>query len=181
MAKGQIAVLIIVLIVIGAAVYFALPVLTNLPANPFTGRDIPTNNNIITIDSYTANPLKMFPGEQTVVSFLIQNNGDHAVDSVRVNFYDLGGMALKSLLCDISPGTKQSCTFYNLQPFEARKVVLTLEAPSVGSITTFKISYSVNYPYSGTRSAVIPVIDGLTRIKPLGRFSESKEIGRAHV
>src|SRR3972149_2856977 len=184
MAKGQTAVLIIVLVVIGAVIYFAWPFLQNLPSNP-VGPGISTNNNIITIGSYSVSSLKMFPDELTTVSFLVQNNGDHEVLTGSINFYDLGGMNFISLSCDEYVGgtlvvyqppkylTPPACSF-DLKPFQSKKIILILQAPKIGSLTTFKISYLINYPYSQTKSAVIPIIDGTTRTKPLGKFSESQ-------
>jgi hypothetical protein len=185
MAKGQMAILVLVLVVIGAVVYFALPMLQNLPSGGGFGiGEIPTNNNIVTIEGYSVSSLKMFPGEQTVVSFIVQNNGDHAVSNIEVNFYDLGGMIYRdvngriNMLCQTDAGMEtpqtMGCTFTNVKPFDSRRVVLTLQSPNVASSTTFKLSYSVKYPYIGSRSAVIPVVDGLTRTTPLGKFSESK-------
>lgn len=171
-------ILALVVVIIGAVIYFAWPMLQNLPAGGVLNvGDIQTNNNIVTLESYSASSVKMYPDEQTTVSFLIQNNGDHPTEPV-VNFYDLGGMRKMELSCGFGTMSQDTkCSFdgdNKLMPFAAKRISLTLQAPDIASLTTFKLSYSVSYSYSGTRSAVIPVVDGITRTKPLGKFSESK-------
>lgn len=180
---------ILVLVVIGAAVYFALPLLQGLPQGSILNPGgVSTNNNIITIEDYSVSNAKMHPGEETAITFTIRNNGDHPVSllpdgngnsqpaPLSVNFYDLGSMVYRSMLCDQITDRSPSpppCQFI-VKPFETKRVILTLQSPDVASLTTFKISYSVKYSYMGGRVAVVPIVDGVTRTRPLGQFSESK-------
>lgn len=185
MRKGQIGIAILILIVIGAAVYFFWPYISGgltfqPPQTPFKYK-----NDIITVEEYAVSNLEPYNDTTTTISFSIQNNGDKTVDYTEVYFYDLqlgeNGFKLEKLVCG---GKEQDvnlpihkCVFDvndKIESLDIRQISLTLKTPKVIEDRTFTIRYSIKYTYSGFRSANVPVIDDLTVKKPTFKFSESE-------
>lgn len=137
------------------------------------------SNDIVTVTDYKISSTTLYPGEQTIVSFLVKNNGEWALNNVLVNFYNLGGLKIVDIHCDegtpsTSPTDSASCTFNDILSFDNRRVELTLQAPQqIAAKTVFRIEYSMSYPYNGTRIANIPIIDDTTIKKPYSAFSQS--------
>ena len=139
------------------------------------------SNDVISIEEYYVSNLKPYAGSATTLSFFIQNNGEEPIPRVEVNFFDVYGFEILELKCQ---GTqpdeeKKICIFDSsnsygeLEPHDVRQITLTLKAPHIKKESKFTLSYYVNYSYSGFKKADIPVIDGETRTKPTGTFSES--------
>lgn len=135
-------------------------------------------NDIITIEEYSVDTLNPYAGSPVTISFSIKNNGDKSVQWVEVNFFDMPNFEVISLECEGVTVEGNKCTFEGnskLEIFDVRKISLTLQTPDVTvSSKKFTLSYSINYKYSGSREAHIPIIDGTTRKTPLSKFTQSE-------
>lgn len=140
-----------------------------------TSEDI-YKNDVITIENYAVDTYSPYSDSFTGISFDVQDNGDTTVKKIEVIFFDVPGFEVKSLKCqdqDASPQSK-TCVFTNLESLDTRKVEIKLKAPNVNSPTSYTISYSVKYDHTGSREALIPIIDGKTITRPLSKFTQSK-------
>jgi hypothetical protein len=115
-----------------------------------------------------------------MISFSVRNKGDKKVDRVRVLIKHLG-LSLLKLECEgTKPIDNNICMFNGtnaIDSLDERKVSITLQAPSPEIIKDtplpLSVTFNIEYDYSGYRIANIPVIDGKTRTRPLGKFSQS--------
>jgi hypothetical protein len=171
MGKGQIAILLIIIVIGLVAVFFLLPTL-NIKIGPII-QPITYKNDIITVEGYSVSSKKLYPGLKTTISFLVQNNGDETAKNVIVDFTDLHGMTRDKLECDKKSTSGLTCNFGDVDSLDIREVSLTLVAPEVSEPTNYVVTYKVNYDYSGYREARIPVIDRVTFKKPPTTYKES--------
>jgi hypothetical protein len=177
--KGQAAVAIIVIVIIGVALYFFWPQINELISTGNGGVIIPEyENDIISVEDLYVSNKKPYADTPVTIKFFVKNNGDEKVEKVRVNFYDLPGFEDPEISCDqpSDPIDTHGCIFKEMESLEMREVVLTLKAPPseiIFSPEVFKISYNIKYNHSGYRIANIPIIDGKTRETPMGEFSVS--------
>jgi len=175
---------IIFLIIIGAGIFLLLPYISKIRQPTIPTPEIEYKNDIISIEDLYISNSKPYAGSPVIIEFLVQNNGDEKVDWVKVNFYDIpeaeDGFKVKKLDCQDTQPQDNKCIFEGenaIDSLDLRKVSLTLEAPPEEVIVSpleFIIRYSIEYNYSGYRKATIPIIDAETRLKPLGKFTESK-------
>ncbi len=121
--------------------------------------------DVVIIEGYTVS--------STGIEFYVQNNLDTDMAEVRVNFFDTSvlGAVLK---CDgVRVGGKE-CVFRNIEAGGVRDVLLELNAPSpVNKETSYPVSFSVSYSFSGTRMVNIPIVDGVSKKTPSLKFYES--------
>jgi len=177
--KGQAAVVIIILVVVGVAIYFFWPQISQLfPPSGNGGVVTPEyKNDIMEIQDIYISNLKPYAGTKVQIKFWIKNNGDREVEKVKVNFYNLPGFENPEISCELpsEPSTTHSCVLENMGSLDQREVSLTLDASKeiMAKPEAFKISYSIEYNYPGYRIANIPFIDGVTRTHPMNKFSES--------
>lgn len=140
--------------------------------------EVQFKNDVITIENLVVENLAPYSGTTTSIEFDIQNNGDKRVKELILNFFDLPGFVPESLDCGVVT-TRQggTCEFRgteSLESLESRHVAITLKADRVESPTPFKISFSISYAYSGSREAVIPIVDGQVKKEPSFKFSQSE-------
>lgn len=132
------------------------------------------NNNVVTIENSDVSTLEPYSDSIVNIGFDIQNNGDNTVPKITVNFFDTPGFTPMSLECGGIPSTdKRKCEFTNLDSLDNKHVSIALKSAKVTSPTDFTVSISVNYSYSGSREATIPVIDTSIRKEPFFKFSQS--------
>jgi len=144
-------------------------------------------NDVITIEDYYVSNLKPYAGSEATMEFLVQNNGEHAVERVAVSFFDTSGLAVKNLQCSgkdmqLDAGSRPTCVFGEseplgrIEPFDVRYVELRLGMPSkdvIKSPREFTLSYSIEYDYVGYRKADLPVVDGTTVRTASSKYSQS--------
>lgn len=144
-------------------------------------------NDVITLEDYYVSNTRPHPGSDVTIEFLVQNNGEHPVERVKVDFFDVSGLTITELKCSGAqpeyPASRQSasCTFGSassggsIDSMDVRKVTLRLEVPDIetDASTDFTISYSVDYDYSGFRLANVPIVDGDTVTRASSKFSQS--------
>ncbi|MDI6798889.1 MAG: hypothetical protein QMD12_02750 [Candidatus Aenigmarchaeota archaeon] len=178
MRKGGAGTIILILIiaVIGIAVFYFL---SRKPPTDQTQPDQTQpryKNDVITVESISISNPEPYSNGITTLSFLVRNNGEFPAD-VKIDFFSIPGFVFKSLYCDLVPTNERKCEFSgdnSIEPLSYREVSLTLQAPNVSSPTSFTISYYIEYNYSGFRKMDIPIVDGITRKEPLGKFEQSK-------
>lgn len=178
MGKGQIGIIILILVVAGAAAYFLLPSLNILPSS----KPITYKNDIITVNDQSISSTKIYSGGPTKVEFYVTNNGDQTAKNVIVYFSDLHGMSLTKLMCEdenicdsetTCETSNKKCSFDDLESRDVMKVSADLEAPTISVPTTEVVTYEVTYKYSGYREMSIPIIDGRTITKSPAEYKVS--------
>lgn len=153
-----------------------------------TVEGLPYNDDIITIEEYYVSDKTPYEGSIVIIELLVQNNGEEPVPRVKVGF-DVPRFIIKDLDCEDSKapvdtdndGTDDACVFREgtvfgeIEPFDTRRVILTLQAQKQGILrpVASTITYSVEYDYHGFREMNIPIIDGDTLKKPLSKYSQS--------
>jgi hypothetical protein len=142
-------------------------------------------NDVVTIEDYKVLDRKPYVGAFTTISFSIKNNGEFPLDRVRVKF-DAPGFTIPSdgIGCeDTSAVQADGCLYQkdvgvgSIEPFDTRQITLTLQAPDVNirQAQALTITYAIDYDYSGFRKADLPIIDGITRTKPIASYAESSQ------
>jgi hypothetical protein len=183
MPKGQVATLIIIIIIIGAALYFLLPVLQ--PTGQPPTQPIKYSNDVITVEDIKISETKPYPDSLVEISFNIKNNGDLTIPKVEVNFFspefsrdnNIGKLMLVMLKCGDEEFHNTSCTFEDFESRDVKEISLLLQTPDYTSITnptTFGIKYYIKYKHSSFRIANIPIIDGTSVKKPTIKFTQSQ-------
>lgn len=135
------------------------------------------DNNVVTIKNFqfdTPSPISNTPLN---INFDVSNNGDKTIPNIDVNFFDTPGFTPTLLECNNLPiDIKSGCKFTNVDSLDTRHVHIVLKSSSVASPTKFTVSISVNYAYSGSREATIPIRDPLTLAtnNPSSQFSQSQ-------
>lgn len=140
-------------------------------------------NDVITIENYIVDDVAPYSDTFTTISFDIQSNSDTKISPVYVNFFDLPGFNVTDLKCPkIKNGDKNlwstdkknpACEFTELEPLDARRISITLKAHDVSSPTPYSLSFSISYKHKGSREALIPIIDDITKKEPSFDFSQS--------
>lgn len=145
------------------------------------------SNDVVTVEDYYVYNLQPEAGSETTISFLVQNNGEDPVTRVKVNFdsnLEITGLECSGTTAATVNSGERYCVFDStndagvLQPFDTRHVELTIKAPSRDIIlkaTTFQVSYSIEYDYSGYRTVSLPVIDDSTESSASSEYSQSEE------
>lgn len=181
MRKGQTGAIVIFLIIIIVALVFLWPQIQNLirPVDGGDGVKPEYKNDVITVEKNYVSPSNPYAGSVVKVGFYVKSNAELAIPRVEVDFFDLKGLKNvdNKINCDgtLVEGTK--CIFNDFDSLDFKPVEITLQAPRpdlITSETPITISYSIEYDYFGYRIATIPVIDGTTRVTPLGKFDQSK-------
>lgn len=173
--KGQAALIIIFLIIIGIAMYFFWPHISKIthqePVKQY-------KNDIITVERFDISDLNPYAGSPVVFKIYIKNNGDKEINDVKVIFSDTPGLENKSITCEQPSEVFRNtgCIFKNVGSLDMREATLTANASSEIIIApqSFPISYRIEYNYFGYRIVSIPIIDGITRTSPLSQFSASE-------
>lgn len=160
--------------------------------------ELPYKNDVITIEDFHVSDVTPYENAATIVDFLIKNNGEFSVEWVEVKF-DTPGFLIEDLDCDGTPGelkyddevvNEGKCVFgkdhwlEGIDPFDTRNVALTLKVGDFGILhpKTYTVSYEVNYSYSGLRKMDIPIIDGVTRTRPMSKYRQSSQTyGPIHI
>lgn len=192
---------ILVLIILGVALYFLWPYLQKLiPSGENPPAPPPTcKNDIVTVEESTISNSNPYSLSTSTLTLLIKNNGDRILDGVEVNFFNIPGFNVSELRCEIPdekigsedscnsntdcPGSEfcdftnkkcyKGCLHKEIDPRDTRETSLILQAPNVTSSTPLAVSYYIRYNYFGYRTANIPIIDGAYRTKPFSQFSQS--------
>jgi hypothetical protein len=177
--KGGVATVIIVLAIIGVAIYFLWPYLSQLFAHKPSQFTPTYKNDIITIEEVYISNTKPYAGTEVIIELYVKNNGDLKVNRVKVK-PDSDGFRITKLECEGTNPRDNICVFEGenaIESLDERKIAVTLQAPSKDIIKVSPIPLSiyfyVEYDYSGYRTANIPIIDGTTRTKPMSKFSVS--------
>ena len=153
---GAVVLILLILVVVG---YLFL-------SGAFTGQQCLVNcgtvsysNNVISLENKIVSVVNPISGSKTNIEFNVKNNGDKTVNDVSVDFGNPAGFSAVNLDCGTGAQKKSatSCSF-NLDSLDDRKIVTTLTAASFSSLTTVDIFYKIEYPYSGSRSGMIPVL-----------------------
>jgi len=104
---------IIVLIILGVALYFLWPYLQELISTGGHNYHPPIKckSDIITVEGSTISNSNPYSGSTTTLTFLIKNNGDRVLDDVEINFFNVPGFNVSELRCEINEmfGSKRSC------------------------------------------------------------------------
>ncbi len=184
---------IIIIVVIGVLGYLALQF---LPAGLRPPQVVITyKNDVIMVEDLFVSNLKPYEKTETDIEFLISNNGDQPVKNVVLTFESTGGgfdiIQQNNLRCggnqpqatttDVkkSDGSTTTitewnkCVFDSINSLDAKAIHLTLRAKDVLTDTTYNVKYSVQYDYSGSRLATIPIINPDTRSRPVSKFGQS--------
>ena len=135
------------------------------------------NNNVVTIEDFSVSASEPYSGSTVNIAFDIKNNGDKTVPRVTVNFFDTPGFTSLSLECGgLASSDKTKCEFTNLDSLDNKRVSIALKTAPISSPTTFTVSISVDYDYSGSIEATIPVIDTsiIKKPSPNHLFSQSQ-------
>lgn len=141
--------------------------------------EIQYKDDIITIGEYTVDNINPYERSLTTISFLIQNNGDR-LEGVDVDIsFNIDPFTVEKLVCDFDEVTAPTdgvymCELNDIVSLDFRQVAITLRAPEVEESTSFPISYTIKYHYNGYRKADIPLIDGTTIRRPMGKYSQSE-------
>ena len=173
MGKGQSGLLLLIIIGIVVIVLFVAPQIFNssTPVEPVRYR-----NDIITLENFEVSNLRPVKGSIITVSFDVTNNGDKSVDDVVI---DLSGSTLATkdsidiIECQLGEINvkKKACLFKKIDSLDSRKVTVNFRASDTGPKN---ILVKVGYPYSGTREALIPIIDDKTIKRPPAQFRMSQ-------
>lgn len=134
-------------------------------------------DDIFTVEEYYVDNINPTENSLATISFLVQNNGDRreGVDvdvSFNVDPFEVDKLFCHGVETEPEDGI-YACKFKGIESLDVRQVSITLRAPEVESTASFPISYTINYAYSGYRKADIPLIDQVTRTRPVGKFGQS--------
>jgi len=129
-------------------------------------------NDVIKIVDYRLYSSTLYSGGRTGIDFRIMNSGGETVRNVEVDFFDTSGFDISELKCQGARSSNNRCVFQNMQQ-DVRDVSLRLIAPTVKEKTPYTVSFSVSYMDSGSRSMIIPIIDGETKRTPTLQYSIS--------
>lgn len=168
------------LIVIFLAVVIVVGIFSLRPGILKTAEDkvqpIEYKNDVITLENYMVTNKAPYGGSTTTIEFDIKNNGDKTISSVEVYFFDLGGFTVEELKCEeANPENNVKCVFKDIDPLDTRSVSLVLKAPSTERLAIERsVSFYVEYGIEGSREAIIPIVDGISKKEPSGKFSQSK-------
>jgi len=190
MGKGQAAVLLIIVAIVAAAI-FLFPQAIRPPS---VTEPVRYKNDIITLENFEVSNLRPVKGSIVTVSFDATNNGDKEVKDVRIDFsgttmgsgddvtiveYEgclpLTEVKAKSIIGIPIPFTsevaKKFCVFDKIDSLDSRKVTVNYRVVNDG---TRNIVAKVTYQHTGTREALIPIIDDKTVKVPKSKFSQSQ-------
>ena len=137
----------------------------------------PYKNEVLVQDNYILTRANPFTDSTTSIRFYLKNFGRDTVPKTVVDFFDLKGLDVNTLVCQ--GGSRiddHTCEFTNIPSLDSRYVSLTLNTPSsdiIKSPTNFQISYKISFDYSGFRRLVIPVIDDLQESEPVNKYTIS--------
>jgi len=138
-----------------------------------TGQNISgCENDVIKIVDYNLYSRTLYSGGRTGIDFRIMNSGGGEVRNVEVNFFDTSGLDISELNCQGTRDSNNKCVFQNVGQ-DVRDVSLRLTAPDVKEKMPYTVSFSVSYVDSGSRSMIIPIIDGETKRTPTLKYSIS--------
>ncbi len=176
MLKGaSAAVVIIVLLIIGIAVYFLFTSGGNVGLFQGGGPVISErsySNDIISIEDKSISIVDPFANSETSLSFDVKNNGDKDVD-VKVIFTNLPGFSSIEIKCgdtQFGAGARE-CDFSGqnrLKSLDAKKITAVLTAADLKVVTPVKIFYEVNYNYHGEKEGRVPILGVDTKNLPSG-------------
>lgn len=183
MKKGSMVITILIVAVIAAIIYFFLFPNFQIPE---TKEELTFKNDIISVENLAVTNLAPYEGDEIVIEFDLQNNGDKPVSEINVNFFDTPGFESIKLECQLVGKDNKSearCDFFSLEPSDSRHISLTLKAKEVDSPTPFKISFSIKYQCNigdmtntcmGSREVLIPIVDGVIKKEPSFKFTQSE-------
>ena len=172
MVKGQAVILLLIIVVLVGGFLFLSPQIFR----PTGGPQIVYKNDIITMENFEISNLRPIEGSSITVSFDVTNNGDKKVDKVDLDFGESTNVRSGSfnfVECGLqSDSTKaKKCEIKSLESLESRKVTVRYQ---VGNDFSQTIIVKVSYSYSGTREALIPIVDDKTVKRPLSQFRQSE-------
>jgi hypothetical protein len=138
-------------------------------------------NDAITIENYYVTNINPNSGGIASIQFEVQNNLPPSSKPlpVEVYFFDLPGFTVNNLDCGTVPGDmptdtiNNKCIYPTFESSDSRTIILDLKAKDVEVPTPYTITFSVNYTIDGSRDALIPVVDGLTKKEPSFEFTQS--------
>ena len=146
---------------------------------------IQLSNDIVRLKDYEVSTINPYPGSETVISFWLENTNDKDV-TVTVDFFNVPSNLNAELSCGgyravaVPP---YRCSIF-LAAFDSKPVKLDMSMPrdNILSPVPYTIVYSINYTWTGYRSANVPIIDGVTRKEPTSQFLQSlPSYGPVHV
>lgn len=183
------AIIIIVIVGVVAYFYFFQPI-----GPPVTDLEPEYENDLITIENYKVTTLNPYAGSATSMEFFVQSHSDKDLESVEVIFFDIPGFDVSKLRCDLceceeigkpekkdececkitdEPSLAANCTF-DIKSLHLKRVKLSLKARDVGDIEQqFLVGYNIKYHPTGSRTALLPIVDEKTEIEPSLRYSVS--------
>lgn len=171
MGKGQAIITLLIIAVLVAGFLFLSPQVFRPSA---VTEPVRFKNDIITLENFEISNLRPLQGSPVTVSFDVSNNGDKKVDKVYIDFGESTEGTFRGFVeCGLQSDkpTKQKCTINNLESLESRKVKVAYQ---VVSDFNQNIVVKVNYAYSGTREALMPIIDDKTIKRPSSQFRQSE-------
>lgn len=134
-------------------------------------------NEVLVQDDYVVTRTNPFTDSTTGIRFYLKNYGKDTVPKAVVNFFNLEGLTVSSLICQGGSNVNDhTCEFSNIPSNASRYVSLTLNTPSskiVKAQTDFQINYKISFDYSGFRKITIPVIDDMQERQPKNKYSVS--------
>ena len=154
----------------------SIVILSGCTSNTNTNKPFQYSNNVVTTENYLVTTTNPYPGTTTSISFNVKNNGDKPVET-KVDFFNVpgSGWSLQLFCNDVKQNDGVLECNQDLAQFESKpvKLVLTVPTQNIQSPVPFTIAYSIGYEWNGTRSASIPIIDGITKAIPVSKFSQS--------
>lgn len=173
MEKGQAAVLLIAVVVIGILVFV---VFQNLPRG---GGGVSTRAAVkdpVQISEYVVSRNNPSVGSSAAISFIVTNNGKRKVD-VEINFFDTQGLQISKVACNPDcDGSGNIFALRELENLESRPVSVTLTVPAEDKIISPEkrtVKFLVSYDYTSYREAIIPILQSL-QVKPTIKFTQSE-------
>lgn len=174
-AGAGIVIVILLIVVVGGIFLFYPDIIKIKPGVEV--QPIEYKNDVITLENYMVTNRAPYENSITTIEFDVKNNGDKTIPYVEVYFFNRGGFTFEELKCEEVNSEKvgnEKCIFKNLESLDTRSVLLTLKAPDAEILTIDRtVSFSVKYDISGSREALIPIVDGITKKEPSGKFSQS--------
>ena len=171
MGKGQAAVLLIIVAIVAAAIFLFPQALRP----PSVTEPVRYKNDIITLENFEVSNLRPVKGSIVTVSFDATNNGDKEVKDVRIDFSGttMGSGDDVTIVEGCLKATKENkfCLFDKIDSLDSRKVTVNYRVVNDG---TRNIVAKVTYQHTGTREALIPIIDDKTVKVPKSKFSQSQ-------
>jgi hypothetical protein len=190
MGKGQAAILLIIVALVAIFLFISPQVFRpSAPVEP-----IRYKNDIITLENFEVSNLRPAKGSIVAVSFDVANNGDKEVEDVQIDFSGttIGSgddvtivehegctplteekrRRIKGIPIPFtSEVAKKFCFFDKIDSLDSRKVTVNYRVVDDG---TRNIVAKVTYWHTGTREALIPIIDDKTVKVPKSKFSQSQ-------